>query len=264
MRKVLFSAVLPFIFSGSILAQDEELRGTGFNAPTVTDTEGVANPAQGEIVFVPSGANTGAFYGYAGATDLWHNLSAASTPAGPSTSGIVTDGTTGAQTFGGDKVFNGSITPAGGIVGKTDGVPVAQGYVGETLAATLGSVQTSTSSSPVAISGLSLNLTAGNWLVFAMGTQDFTSFSTGGSTQGYAEIYNSTDGVTLANQSSHIFIGVSPGSVGDSQYGSFSIIHPLIIGSGTKTIVLRHAVAGSGSNTIRTYQNTRLLAVRIQ
>jgi hypothetical protein len=39
--------------------------------------------------------------------------------------------TTSTQTFAGDKTFSGSITPSGGIVGKTDGAAVGAGKVGQ-------------------------------------------------------------------------------------------------------------------------------------
>lgn len=64
---------------------------------------------------------------------FWAFSSLASTTVGvatASTSGIVSATT---QSFGGNKTFVGSITPSGGIVGKTDGVPVSSTFVGESF-----------------------------------------------------------------------------------------------------------------------------------
>jgi hypothetical protein len=81
---------------------------------------------------------------------------------------------TGTQTFAGNKTFNGSITPSGGIVGKTDGVAVAAGKVGEiyTTSFTGGALTTG-----VAGRSAIINLpSAGVWLIFC--TSVFTGTAT--------------------------------------------------------------------------------------
>lgn len=65
----------------------------------------------------------------------WAFSSLASTTVGEasaSSPGIVSIGT---QTFAGNKTFNGSLTPSGGIVGKTDGASVSSGFIGEIITA---------------------------------------------------------------------------------------------------------------------------------
>jgi hypothetical protein len=105
---------------------------------------------------------------------FWAFSSLASTTVGEasaSSSGIVTTGT---QTFAGDKTFNGSLTPSGGIVGKTDGVAVAAGKVGEiyTTSFTGGALTTG-----VAGRSAIINLpSAGVWLIFC--TSVFTGTAT--------------------------------------------------------------------------------------
>jgi hypothetical protein len=105
----------------------------------------------------------------------WAFSSLASTTVGVasgSSPGIVSTGT---QTFAGDKTFNGSITPSGGIVGKTDGVAVEVGKVGQRIEAA-SSAATLIASSQYKNQD-SITLTAGIWLVNAGLTFQYGSAS---------------------------------------------------------------------------------------
>lgn len=69
-----------------------------------------------------------------------------------------------AQVIPGAKTFSGAITPSGGIVGKTDGVAVGSGLVGET--------QTTQNTAGVSlttggVTAHSVTVTAGVWLLLA-------------------------------------------------------------------------------------------------
>jgi hypothetical protein len=71
--------------------------------------------------------------------------------------------TKGAQTIAGDKTFSGALTPSGGIVGKTDGVAVAAGYVGEIL--TAGAETTYANIAANQVNTISRALSKGTYLV---------------------------------------------------------------------------------------------------
>ncbi|WP_141732417.1 hypothetical protein [Oligoflexus tunisiensis] len=159
MKKLLVSAALLFTFSSSIFAQGEELRGGGVTAPSISDKDNWENSFKGDIILDTSDNN---FYGLDN-TGTWRNISAVSTEASPSTSGYVTNTD---QTFGGNKTFNGSITPAGGIVGKTDGAPIAQGLIGEKKTATLSDTTFAATGTGFNVTGGSITLTPGVWMAF--------------------------------------------------------------------------------------------------
>jgi hypothetical protein len=98
----------------------------------------------------------------------WAFSSLASTTVGEasaSSPGIVTTGT---QTFAGDKTFNGSITPSGGIVGKTDGLAVAAGRVGERVESISGLINLTGNGQYTDLT--SITLTAGVWVIHAAGS----------------------------------------------------------------------------------------------
>jgi len=65
----------------------------------------------------------------------------------------------------GPLTVTGALTPSGGIVGKTDGVAVAAGYVGEIKEATVLRSASSGISSATATNVTSVELTTGKWLV---------------------------------------------------------------------------------------------------
>ena len=102
--------------------------------------------------------------------------------------------TTGAQTIAGAKTFSGATTLSGGLVGKTDGVAVAAGYVGQVLTASLSNVAL-TVSGTVYNAG-SLALTAGTWLVRAK-----IVFGGAGITQTQCRVSLSTTSAILDTQS---------------------------------------------------------------
>lgn len=93
---------------------------------------------------------------------FWAFSSLASTTVGvatASTSGIVSATT---QSFGGDKTFIGSITPSSGIVGKTDGVAIGAGKLGQIITS---GQQTNTLTTGQYDDTMSVTLTAGVWLI---------------------------------------------------------------------------------------------------
>lgn len=69
-------------------------------------------------------------------------------------------------TFAGALTVTGPLTPSGGIMGKTDGLPVAELKLGETK--TSNNTTTQTSNTYVNASG-SISLGAGRWLIFGTG-----------------------------------------------------------------------------------------------
>jgi hypothetical protein len=70
------------------------------------------------------------------------------------------------QVIPGAKTFSGALTPAGGIVGKTDGVTVPAGYVGQVIQVT----GASTTGLNATVSNITnITLTPGVWLITAAG-----------------------------------------------------------------------------------------------
>jgi hypothetical protein len=72
----------------------------------------------------------------------------------------------GAKTFSGAVTISGALTPVSGIVGKTDGVAVPAGYVGQVIQVT----GASTTGLNATVSNItSIALTPGVWLITASG-----------------------------------------------------------------------------------------------
>lgn len=95
----------------------------------------------------------------------WAFSSLASTTVGVATAttpGIVSTAT---QQFGGDKEFIGSITPTGGIVGKTDGVAVSAGKVGEKITWNTPPASVTLTTTESDWTNATFTLTPGVWLV---------------------------------------------------------------------------------------------------
>lgn len=196
-------ATLPSGTDGATIRFVDATESWGTNNLTIT-------PASGQIIDMLAADETLVCDVVRGWVELswngtrWAFSSLASTTVGvatASTAGIVSATT---QSFGGNKTFVGTITPSGGIVGKTDGVPVAVGNVGENQTAVV-SAAASISVSNVSFLEISsatrLTLTAGNWLIMTTGygymTQSGLS-ATGGIT-GDIQFWNATDSVEITS-----------------------------------------------------------------
>jgi hypothetical protein len=161
--------------------------------------------------------------------------------------------TTGTQTFAGDKTFNGSITPSGGIVGKTDGVAVAAGRVGQVITATLGNVSLAASGGQY--NGGTLSLTAGVWIIEAK-----ISAGSWGTTQSYLA-------VSIASQSEGVN-NHEPTLVRDTStqtgIGHYIAASPRVVNISANTdfyIVVQSG--GTGANPSTVAASSQLYAVRI-
>lgn len=160
------TATLPAGANGSTIRFVDATESWGTNNLTIT-------PASGQIIDMLAADETLVCDVVRGWVELswdgtrWAFSSLASTTVGEasaSSPGIVSIGT---QTFAGNKTFNGSITPSGGIVGKTDGVAVSAGNVGQLLRESRDrSAQTALTTGVSAnITANPMTLTAGVWLV---------------------------------------------------------------------------------------------------
>lgn len=88
---------------------------------------------------------------------------ATSTSGGELTSGTQT--IAGAKTWTGAQTFSGAITPTGGIVGKTDGVAIAAGYIGETVRTALTASGNTSAGGVYVASGATFTLQPGEYLI---------------------------------------------------------------------------------------------------
>ncbi|WP_141732420.1 hypothetical protein [Oligoflexus tunisiensis] len=269
MRNLLISTTLLFTFSGSVFAQSEEFRGAGFNAPTVSGTESVLDPVKGEIIFDGSPGSE-AFYGYIG-SNTWHNFSAATVPAGPTTSGIVTHGADSTtQTFGGNKIFNGSITPAGGIVGKNDGVPIEEGYVGQKITWETPPSTQSFGTSTSDWANASITLTPGVWLVIAnIGARVSTAAATGATSQINVSITDGLDNIVQEQAKALYVYSPSAAAADIISCLSFSFVANIPSSSPSTTYKIRANKSESGGTASASIYrnganiNSEFFAVRI-
>lgn len=191
-------------------------------------------------------------------------MGAANVAASSSSNGYVSTGT---QTFAGDKTFNGTLYPSGGIVGRTDGASATAGNVGEIISSTVSSVVANVTAGPTAgaTSAAALSLTAGNWLIIGgFAWYSSTNTNTGLINCGI-EIYNSTDAAVInQNQNISVDIGTTGNTQGQNSISAFTRL------TGSKTVQLRiraDNVSGSpsqgGCTTRANSNNSAFYAVRI-
>ena len=139
--------------------------------------------------------------------------------------------------FTGDVTIDGSLTVDSGIVGKTDGVAIAAGYIGEELT---GSGSTSTIGSNTWTNVDSVSLTAGVWLVSCVGRQNNCS----GATYAYLSTSSTPGG------------GANPG---DFQNGTYAVgvagseagwnIGPILVNISSTTPYYFHAYVTTNSGS---------------
>ena len=128
---------------------------------------------------------------------------ATSTVGGELTNGAQT--IAGAKTFTGATTFSGALTPSGGLVGRTSGVAVPAGQIGETIQSLISVAVPATTASHKNIT--SISLTAGVWRITfgtlcdgngastwvntnIITTLSTVSGSTTGTTLGTTQLYN--------------------------------------------------------------------------
>jgi hypothetical protein len=196
----------------------------------------------------------------------WAFSSLASTTVGEasaSSPGIVTTGT---QTFAGDKTFNGSITPSGGIIGKTDGVPVAAGNVGEVITwASAPSTQVLTTS-VADWTNATIVLTPGVWQISANITvQVATGTTAANNTTGVVYV---TDGSNTVIQNMESGVAVTTPAAASTLVTSalgFSAVVNISTSTTYKIRGIRIDGAGTGSAQLRNQgaSYSRFYAVRI-
>ena len=174
--------------------------------------------------------------------------------------GLVTDGTqtiVGVKTFSGTTAISGALrvggavdnTTAGAgvnIVGRTTGVAVPPGYVGEAISVFgSGSVNLTSGTAATAVT---YDLPAGNWLVSGL-----TTLSIPNTQILYAITYgfvNVTDGIYLGQIPPHTFDYGHRGTIYSSDNFSLGIsMVPLTI-SATKTIAIWVTTAFDGTGTV--------------
>ena len=104
-------------------------------------------------------------------------------------------------TFAGNLTVTGSLTPNGGIVGKTDGVAVAAGYVGQTITWATPPTSTGGFTTEADWTNATITLTAGVWIVYANISLGYAITSNANSDRGsvFIKITDSSN-VVVANQ----------------------------------------------------------------
>ena len=161
--------------------------------------------------------------------------------------GLVTAGT---QTIAGAKTFSGAITPTGGIVGKTDGVAVAAGYVGERFSATTGNNYPTSANTPTTLASFTLN--KGKYLV------GYTTywFGDGGAYRIFCtQLYTDSTAISLVLKSTMTTHS------GQNNGGNLSDTFPISIDSDGVTLSVKGYWQTNGATTVE--NGSQLWAIRI-
>jgi hypothetical protein len=160
---------------------------------------------------------------------------------------LVNDGSNALGTvWSGALQVTGALTASGGIVGKTDGVAVADGYVGQTKNAQCTATTTiTTSDTDTDITGMSIELTRGIWLIGYNVSAEL--YNNTGSTVGMFGRTRITDSSNSALANTEALIGVSNIAAGTNSIHSITRQIPIIVAA-TTTYKVRGAKANLGTS----------------